>query len=169
MLTILSYQCGYAQDGSTPILKLEELAGEWFVNMSNFPMWLKGNKTNPRFNYSVVETKGKMFLLDEVGFRKNGKMKSIVGYDKPLDMNCTKYLWRGKGLLKLLKSKWEIIYYDKDEEWILLYFEKTLFTPEGFDVISRKPNISLEIENDIFEVLSDMNIEAPLVKINQLR
>jgi len=163
---LLCYLCGNAQDGSTSMLKLEELEGEWFINMSNFPMWLKGDKTNPRFNYSIVEKNSKIGLSDKVDFIENGREKSILGYDTPLNPNYTKFRWRGKGMLKLLKSNWEIIYYDKDEEWILLYFEKTLFTPKGYDVISRKPRLALETESIIRKKLKNLGIDSQLSKIN---
>lgn len=63
-------------------LKLTDIQGRWYVIQSNFPMWLSGKKTNPTFNYTIMERKGDTVLLDEVKYLKKGKNKTIVGYDK---------------------------------------------------------------------------------------
>ena len=60
-------------------LELTDIQGRWYVIQSNFPMWLKGKKTNPTFNYSIIERKGDTALLDEVKYLKKGKNKTITG------------------------------------------------------------------------------------------
>ncbi|MFN8344086.1 MAG: lipocalin family protein [Spirosomataceae bacterium] len=117
------------------------LVGTWFIHATNFPMWLKGDKVNPTFNYSLVaEREG--VLLDEVKYRQNGKEKSIVGYDTQNSSDSSVFVWRGKGLLHLLKSEWKVALMDEAGQWAVIRFSKTLFTPEGVDIISRSSSLS---------------------------
>jgi hypothetical protein len=133
------------------------LVGTWFVVSSNFPMWLKGDKTNPTFNYTLTEKKGKPVLLDEVRYMKNGRSRSIVGYDHPNPGNVHAFTWRGKGLLSIAKSKWMVVLMDEKEGWAVIHFSKTLFTPEGVDIISRKKDIS---ENEVKKIKELMKQDA---------
>jgi hypothetical protein len=145
-------------------LKLKNLEGQWFIQFSNFPMWLKGNKTSPRFNYTLQGDR----LFDKVEYFKKGKDKSIKGFDYPLDECNRHFEWRGKGLLCLLKSRWQIIEIDQETNWALIYFEKTLFTPEGFDVISKNKELTKNQMNSINTRISRLSVENELVPISQL-
>jgi len=118
------------------------LLGTWFICSTNFPMWVKGDKVNPTFNYSLATKNGEKVLLDEVKYQKKGKEKSIVGYDYQDEKDSFAFVWRGKGLLSLLKSKWRVALIDPKGQWAVISFSKTLFTPEGVDIISRTPKMS---------------------------
>lgn len=149
-------------------IPLEKLAGKWHVVMTNFPMWLKGDKTNPTLNYSL-KTKGKIEgLKDEVIYEKNGKLYSIHGFNTPDHEKNTEFVWRGKGLLSFVSSKWKILYFSEFEGWALIFFERTSFTPEGFDVITRvqKPN-EKTIEH-IRQKMHEMEINTPLKFLQDL-
>lgn len=149
------------------IMPLNNIEGRWYIVLSNFPMWLKGDKTSPSLNYAV-EAKGKVTgLRDEVISQKRGKTQSIVGFDSPLDATNTRFLWRGKGLLSLLTSRWEIVHLEAHGEWAIIHFEKTLFTPEGYDVIARRKQLSPEMLADIQSALRECGITASLRQIAQ--
>ncbi|RYU92919.1 hypothetical protein [Emticicia agri] len=137
------------------------LVGTWFICYTNFPMWLKGDKINPTFNYSVTTQKGEKVLLDEVKYLKKGKEKTIIGYDYQNDKDSTAFVWRGKGILGLLKSKWRVALIDPKGQWTVIAFSKTLFTPEGVDIISRIPAIS---EGTIQEIKGLMEKDPELKK-----
>lgn len=139
-------------------MKIEALEGKWFVNMSNFPMWLKGDKTSPTFNYTLTKVGDNYILLDKVTYVKKGKEKSILGFDMPVNEALTEFVWRGKGILRILKSKWQIIHIDSNNQWAIIYFEKTLFTPKGYDVISRIRKLSTILEQDIKVKLDELGI-----------
>lgn len=146
-------------------IKLEDLIGKWYINMTNFPMWLKGNKTRPTFNYSIAhrgKTKG---LRDEVQFIKNEKSKSINGFDTPLNKENTAFEWRGDGWMSVLRSRWKILHLDKSEQWAIIFFEKTLFTPEGYDVISRKRKLEDWKRKKVEEQLKKLEVVAELVEL----
>lgn len=125
------------------------LSGTWFIISSNFPIWLDGSKTNPTFNYTVTEKKGKTFLIDEVKYIKNGKTKTINGFDYLNTTNDKAFTWQGKGFLAIAKSHWEIRLLDKKNEWAVIWFSKTLFTPEGVDIISKKSRLDKSLIEEI--------------------
>jgi lipocalin len=148
-------------------IELQELEGRWYINQSNFPMWLKGDKTKPTLNYTLQEKGGKKGLLDAVEYEQNGKAKSIQGFDSILDAHNTKFLWRGKGLLSLLTSEWSILHLAPSQEWALIYFKKTLFTPKGYDVISRSKTLSTEQIQAVDQQLKNLGIQVDLQVIKQ--
>ena len=145
---------------------LQLLAGTWFVVSSNFPMWLKGNKTDPQFHYTIIQRKGLTVLDDRVTYLKNqsadgrgGKLKSIHGYDRP--ESESKFTWRGHGLLSFAKSKWEVRLMDEEHQWAVIYFSKTLFTPEGVDIISRNKDLSEKVIDEIRRKMKSDSLLAP--------
>lgn len=113
------------------------LTGTWFIISSNFPMWLKGDKTHPTFTYTLVGQGEQQKLLDVVRYSKNGKIRKITGYDNLQDEEKMTFVWRGKGWLFFAESNWQIRLVDPDKKWAVIWFSKTLFTPEGVDIISR--------------------------------
>lgn len=112
-------------------------------------MWLSGNKTEPTFTYTLSEKRGKAGLTDEVHYKKNGRAKVIKGFDYPDATNERAFIWRGNGLLAIAKSKWEVKLIDTTQGWAVIHFSKTLFTPEGVDVISRKKELDAATLNYI--------------------
>lgn len=134
----------------------KEIAGEWFVTHSNFPMWKKGKKTNPSFVYDPVLKNGDTVLIDKVHFMKNGKQQTYNGIDYSLNENNTSFIWKGTGALRFMKSKWEIVYIASSTAWRIVHFEKTLFSPEGNDVISRN------------KYLTDQQLKEIEVKLKEL-
>jgi len=130
-------------------------------------MWLKGDKTHPTFTYTLMEKGGEIGLLDEVTYLKKGKKKQIIGFDRPVDESHMKFIWRGKGLLSLLTSRWEILFFNPDEEWAIIHFEKTLFTPEGYDVISRENVLTSSQQKSIEAKLLELGLKDRLKQLDQ--
>jgi len=137
---------------------LTTLVGTWFICATNFPMWLKGDKTNPTFNYSVTTKNDKRVLLDEVKYIKNNKEKTITGYDYQSESDSAAFTWRGKGILSLLKSRWKVEMIDPAGQWAVISFSKTLFTPEGIDIISRAPTLSADKIEEIKAFIEKDNL-----------
>lgn len=152
----------FSQLAMTQTINLQELEGKWHINMTNFPMWLKGDKTQPTFNYTIEKRGEIVGLRDEVQYLKKGKTKSILGFDKPTNEQNTTFIWRGKGLMKLLKSEWKIIYLDSENEVAIIFFEKTLFTPAGYDVISRKQKLDDKVLSVVKATLLSQEIKVEL-------
>ena len=142
---------------------LQTLVGTWFICCTDFPMWLKGNKTNPTFNYTLVAHRENV-LLDEVKYLKNGKPKTITGFDYQDKTDKTAFVWKGKGLLSLLKSQWKVALLDASGQWAVIWFSKTLFTPEGVDVISRTPTLSVDQLREIKGKMSQDSLLKPHIQ-----
>lgn len=115
------------------------LYGQWHILYSNFPMWLKDDKTAPSLNYQPTAKPN--VLLDVVQYTENGRLKTIEGYDYA-DGASLSFVWHGKGWLRFLHSRWKIEHVSAAQDWLILSFEKTLFTPAGHDIVCRHPGPS---------------------------
>jgi len=156
LVLVLNTTC-YTQNQLS--LELTTLSGKWHIIQTDFPMWLSGKRTGPTFNYKLLDTEEPR-LSDKVQFLKNGKEKSIKGVDYPVNTTNTEFVWRGKGLLHILKSKWGILCIDEKQNWAIIYFEKTLFTPKGYDVIGRNKLLSPLEEKEVASQLKKLGIEG---------
>lgn len=140
---------------SLPQMSPEDFRGKWYINMTNFPMWLKGDRTSPSLNYEPETRNGITGLKDKVIFTKGGKETSIEGFDKPINDTGARYSWRGNGLLWLLESKWQVLYFDREKQLMITHFDKTIFTPSGMDVISRKKQLSDNEIEEVFNIIKE--------------
>lgn len=112
-----------------------ELVGTWHIHATNFSMWLSGKRDNPKFIYR--ETDSPHVLLDTVSYTtKSGHTKTIKGKDT-YDSETGVYTWRGTYLLRLVSSKWRVLFIDKNQGIAIIAFEKSLLTSSGIDIISR--------------------------------
>lgn len=132
-----------------PHLRLAQLEGRWHIVATNFAMWTRPGRTSPSLNYTVQEKNGKQGLLDEVKYLKNGKEMTITGWDRPQNSANTRFKWRGKGLLAIASSKWEIVLWDPGGQWMVIRFSKTLFTGAGYDIVSRTADMSAALLEEI--------------------
>ncbi|CAG8124787.1 unnamed protein product [Penicillium nalgiovense] len=119
------------------------ILGTWHVTHSSLPLW-KG-KRNVNITYSLLPTDsaGVQKIDDLVQYQTVGseKIKSVHGIDTPTPGNTGAWDWRGKGWLMIASSHWECLGFghtDNGNQWIVTYFDKTLFTPAGVDIYSRK-------------------------------
>ncbi len=137
----------------------KRLEGGWHVVATNFPMWLDGSKTDPTFIYRVSNAGSvPIELEDTVAYSEGGKKETILGTDTQDASGSSHFTWRGRGLLSVFTSDWVILKTAPDDRFMVLYFSKTLATPEGVDVISRSKPITPEerktiealIEGDTF-------------------
>lgn len=140
---------------------IQTLVGTWFICSTNFPMWLKGDKTSPTFTYSITDKKdGINVLLDEVKYQKKGKTKTLTGFDYQDRTDSSAFVWRGKGLLSLVRSQWKVVLQEPGGQWAVIWFSKTLFTPEGVDIISRTPQLSDKTLNHIKSLIAKNTVLA---------
>ncbi|OAP54726.1 hypothetical protein AYL99_11174 [Fonsecaea erecta] len=114
------------------------LQGTWKVTHSTLPMWK--NNRNVTITYtSLPENAEHLDDLVEYQPLTSDKHKRVEGIDTPDAHTKAAYSWRGKGLLKIASSRWEILGYGEEEGgWVVTYFQKTLFTPAGIDIYARR-------------------------------
>ena len=111
------------------------LPGSWTVRATNFPMWLGGDRLNPRFTYGLLGD-APLTLSDDVSYStREGVEKHVIGTDR---WSRDTFVWRGKGLLNLAKSRWTIVGASEDGSALTIRFEPTVATPAGIDVIVRE-------------------------------
>ena len=128
-----------SQKDNFPQIQLKSILGTWTIHLTTLPLWLKGDKLSPTLTYGE-DTSNCRKVHDTVTYRdKSGKVSTIVGNDTQDENLSARILWRGCGWLSLITSEWYFLYYNADEDVALIYFKTTLFTPQGIDVISRRP------------------------------
>ena len=91
-------------------------------------------------------------------FRQN-KSKSIVGYDT---LDNDQFNWRGKGILKLFSSKWDIIYID--DEVLIINFSATLATPSGMDILLRNKQNADSYKRQILNHPEKFNLNTKTIQ-----
>ncbi|KAK8230770.1 hypothetical protein HDK90DRAFT_512889 [Phyllosticta capitalensis] len=123
------------------------LAGTWHVTHSTLPMW--SSKRNVTITYTPLEGSSPAKLDDLVEYAPASKpadttkRSSVRGVDTLAQLphgSGWAWDWRGKGLLKIASSRWEVLGYgdeEKGNQWVVTYFASTLFTPAGIDIYSR--------------------------------
>jgi hypothetical protein len=111
------------------------LPGTWFIAATNFPMWLSGQRREPRFSYELVST-DPLVLSDEVSFlTAEGDQKRIVSRDA---WKHDEFVRRGKGMLKPLKSRWHIAGAADDGTVLVLRFDQSFAAQGGIDIVVRE-------------------------------
>lgn len=126
---------------------VRDIQGKWLIQASNFPMWLSGKRLNPSITYQGIPNESEK-LLDLVEYQKrNGKRKSIVGIDTVVQKG---FEWRGKGILKLLRSHWSVA--GMSETILVIRFEASLVTPAGVDVLIKDDT---QKKTDLKEILAN--------------
>jgi hypothetical protein len=118
------------------------LLGTWHVTHSTLPIWKKAR--NVSITYKPLASSPEK-LDDLVTYQSLGgdKLKTVSGTDTPAGPGA--WNWRGNGWLMIASSHWEVLGYGDvkdgegdEEQWVVTYFAKTLFTPAGIDIYSRR-------------------------------
>lgn len=146
---------------------LEWLSGTWYVTHSTLPMWKKSR--NVAITYKPLDPStpdGTPKIDDLVTYNglKGDKVKSVSGTDTAAGLGA--WNWRGNGWLKIASSHWEVLGYGGEEgaeQWVVTYFAKTLFTPTGIDIYSRKKEgLSQGLLKEVTDALA--RVDAEVVK-----
>lgn len=87
--------------------------------------------------------------------KTGSKPSTVAGTDHTLAVG--RFKWRGNGLLFIASSKWQVLGCNTSEAeggypWAATFFEKTLFTPAGLDILARSAEgIPEPLLSEIFE------------------
>ncbi|KAG9032470.1 histidinolphosphatase [Tulasnella sp. JGI-2019a] len=141
----------------------DRLMEQWTVMASTLPLW-KGRK-NVTISYSPIDGKPMSdTFLDKVQFSwseataPGTERWTLEGVDtvqlinkgelSTNTENGVKYRWAATGLMGWVcpPANWQLLGFflandpqRKDEDWVVTYFGKTLFTPAGLDIYARNP------------------------------
>jgi hypothetical protein len=116
----------------------EFFKGNWNVIHSTLPMWKKSR--NVVISYSPLEgSPGAWDNLVTYQPLDSDKLKTVRGVEHPDPIVPAAWKWRGKGWLMIASSNWEVLGYGEDEGgWAVIFFQKTLFTPAGIDILAKR-------------------------------
>jgi len=145
--------------------------GKWCVVHSTLPLWK--DKKDVTITYTLPESPEPLKALafeplrfdDTVQYRSATASSSsspwtvkgvdtlIVAPENSSFEPGASFQWRGKGLLTLVSSRWQVLGYG--EGWVVTFFSKTIFTPAGIDIYSRdEKGVSKELYDQIMMGLS---------------
>ncbi|KAH6896776.1 hypothetical protein B0T10DRAFT_475075 [Thelonectria olida] len=167
---VLSLPSKYASSSdptpSSPAPALDWLTTTWSVTHSTLSMWRSAR--NVRITYKLLPASSMGFprlddLVEYEPSNKEGARKTVAGIDTQA-AGPSSWNWRGKGMLTLIKSHWEVLGWGEvktatgKERWAVTWFAPTMFTNEGFDVYcDRKEGISDETYEAIREALGKLS------------
>jgi hypothetical protein len=139
------------------------LEGKWHLVASNFSTWIQGTKTDPGNVYSDFRIQGHSLRFNDlITFKKNNTVKKIKGKLKQKNSDKLEFVWRGKGVFFIFRSKWQVIASDSEGQWIALYSPGTLTSLEGVDIISREKGLPEKKIKDIIAHLNKLYIKKPV-------
>lgn len=155
----------YAAQGTRAIPPSNDfITGCWHVTHSSLPLWK--NKRNVNITYKLLPaTSGVQKIDDLVQYQgiDSSKINTVHGVDTPTPDNPGAWDWRGKGWLMIASSHWECLGFgntDDGNQWMVTYFAKTLFTPAGIDIYSRKKEgLSQTTVSEILETLQGLGVK----------
>ena len=112
--------------------------GPWHVVHATLPMWKKSR--NVVITYTPLDgSPGAWDNLVSYQPLDSDKEKTVRGLEHPDSEIPAHWKWRGKGWLMIASSQWEILGHGEEEGgWAVIFFQKTLFTPAGIDVLARQ-------------------------------
>lgn len=111
----------------------DQLPGTWTVAATNVPMWLAGDKLDPRFTYELISGEP-LVLVDDVGYLQEGEEKHTLGQST---WRGGEFVRRGRKLLRLLASRWAVAGMSDDGTVAVIRFAQSIATPSGVEVIVR--------------------------------
>lgn len=170
---------------------LTQLLGTWYILCSSSSFW--SNKCNVTVTYNmsnggantdmVSAEKGldDVFMLDDLASYQlvsSNIVKAIGGRDKPvLNARPGIFDWRGIGWLQIAGSRWEILGHgyaiDEDDgtdcQWMVVYSEKSIFTPAGVGVYCRKKKVGSQVMIKIRAALMELDHATFREEVREMR
>jgi hypothetical protein len=120
------------------------LPGDWNVAATNLGYWLSGKRSKPTLSYELLSSNPVTFT-DVVSFATAaGESKSIVGVDRFAGRG---FVWRGKGLLRVVTSRWAVSGANDEGSVLVIKYDKTVLTSSGIDVIVRSGVVVPEVRS----------------------
>ncbi|GAP87921.1 hypothetical protein SAMD00023353_1600780 [Rosellinia necatrix] len=160
----------------------EWLSGTWAVTHSTLSMW--GSAQNVRITYTPrqpaagADGNGPAVNDNLVEYENKGGrggVKRVLGVEKPDPAVPGAWNWRGRGLLMIASSHWEVLGWGERplaggeggvERWAVTWFAPTLFTEEGLDLYSdRREGLSKRTADDILAALKRLEAAPKLVQL----
>jgi len=134
---------------AAPGFDAQRFLGTWHILVTNYGYWR--SRTDPTVTYEPLPSEpaedGALHWRDTLRFGKRGLLGGAIrpgtlgGVD--VELSPGRFLWRGDGLLSIIKSPWWVLMVDPADEWAVTYFGRSnVGTAPGMDVYSRRPDLS---------------------------
>ena len=162
------------REHSLAVSDLSKLQGTWFMAYSTLPIWrAETGRRNLQITYTLhakagTEFEAQTMMDDVVAYTGPSPFVPVIGHwvyphdhkgavvatDTVMDGGKW-FLWRGTGMLRWMTDGWCVVAADPEfAEWIIAYFEPTVFSEEGLDVFTRSQNISPATEAQVRAAIS---------------
>ncbi|GLB09584.1 hypothetical protein AtubIFM57258_005509 [Aspergillus tubingensis] len=143
-------------------LPTTNILGTWYITRSSSPFW--SDKRNPTITLTAdttttppgtlplsalsqaTTTSPAPILTNKTSYQtlSSSSVRTTTGTDRaisdgkqhgPIQME-----WRGSGWLRMVSAQWEILGWGgaDDDEWLLVFANKSMFTPAGISLYSRR-------------------------------
>lgn len=138
------------------------IVGTWHVTHSSLPLWKGKRNVNITYKLLPADSAGIQKIDDLVQYQAVGSetIKTVHGVDTPTPGTPGAWDWRGRGWLMIASSHWECLGFgdtEDDNQWVVTYFAKTLFTPAGIDIYSRnKEGLPQALVDRILNALKEL-------------
>ncbi|MCJ1348322.1 hypothetical protein MMC31_006553 [Peltigera leucophlebia] len=122
---------------------LEQLLGRWYITHTSSPAWRDKRNVELTFTSRASTSQPYPQIDDRINYQSlsSSKLQTVQGTDTPSQANTWAWTWRGNGWLKLVTSHWEILGHGQLQDhgqWIVVYAQKSVFTPAVINVYTRK-------------------------------
>ncbi|KAE8366742.1 hypothetical protein BDV27DRAFT_124890 [Aspergillus caelatus] len=133
------------------------ILGTWYITRSSSPFWT--DKRNVTINLSTDRNTGPIpinslgsnatvVIVNTTSYQamNSGPVRSTAGIDRVVtpfsgrNEGSITMEWRGSGWLRIASARWEILGWGGEEgdEWMVVFAEKSIFTPMGISLYSRR-------------------------------
>jgi lipocalin len=126
--------------------------GTWFIIATNYAFWKR--RIHPTVTYGAMVSHP-LTWSDRLCFEVRGvfgqayRAKVLDGVDRQ-DGEPGRFLWRGAGLLRVIRSPWCVVAVGPAYDWAVTYFARSnVGTSPGVDIYARTPSLQPEQVADI--------------------
>ncbi len=136
----------------SPAFELERFMGTWTILVTNYGFWRE--RTHPRIEYTRLPGASPRRFSAHLRYRQVGllgeRSKLMSGVEQ--ELRNGDFLWRGDGLLRVIKSRWCVPLVDPDHQWAVTWFARSnVGTAPGLDIYTRAPSIEQKLLDRILE------------------
>lgn len=130
-----------------PDFDAQAFLGTWHILVTNYGYWK--HRSDPTVTYEPLpERDGKRAWRDTLRFSAKGLLggamrpDTLTGVD--VEVSPGRFLWRGDGLLRVIKSPWWVLLVDPGGAWAVTYFGRSnVGTAPGMDIYARRPDLDV--------------------------
>lgn len=110
------------------------LPGSWHLRATNLPMWLTGERLSATFEYELVGEDPLVLGVAASYATPEGETRQVRGVARSAHDG---FVSPGKGLRRMLSSRWSIAGASEDGSVVVIRFQKSRLSLDGLDVLVR--------------------------------